>query len=366
MITQETINRGGSKLEITRAIIEQELDIPTPRSIWKYSSQNLATLKKDFEAMKKPVIVRGSHPNDYHGFIDIVPTRRDIKDWNKLEFAVAQIEWEIQQNPDVKVHCEDWHQPYTPEVHVLVQEQSPSKYLGSMIRHPHTRELHIEWEDITDRQLPKNCADTRGDNLKICDAFSDKEIGERDIKGLVEMYERLEKSGLLDTEWAYQVEFGFRPLLFFQARPFKKFRPAENFKVPFKFDSPNAIQNDICFGITPPEGIVLPFLDWDMFNCFSAHDKKPDTSEPYGLIQTGRHNGSPSTGMRLGNLAVFCSPQHEFGYLFHGNYRLLKQAEYSVIEPTLKLAYSTHLDVEKFSKARVISNGRSMSVLPEM
>ncbi len=32
MISQEQINRGGSKLEITRSLIETCVDIPTPRS----------------------------------------------------------------------------------------------------------------------------------------------------------------------------------------------------------------------------------------------------------------------------------------------------------------------------------------------
>jgi len=34
MINQEIINRGGSKLEVTRMALEKNLDIPIPNSSW--------------------------------------------------------------------------------------------------------------------------------------------------------------------------------------------------------------------------------------------------------------------------------------------------------------------------------------------
>jgi hypothetical protein len=204
MITQETINRGGSKLEFTRAIIERRLAVPVPVSAWRYCGQDLSILRKDFDAMKKPVIVRGSHPNDYHGFIDVVPTERDVKEWSQLEFSVRRIERQIQQNPDVRIHCEDWGQPYIPEVHILLQEQSPSQYIGSMIRHPHTREIHIEWYDISDKGLVKNCADTIENNLIVNDVSPLEEVTEGEIKEIIEMYKALESTGLLDPEWSHQ------------------------------------------------------------------------------------------------------------------------------------------------------------------
>jgi len=372
MITQETINRGGSKLEFTRAIIERRLAVPVPVSAWRYCGQDLSILRKDFDAMKKPVIVRGSHPNDYHGFIDVVPTERDVKEWSQLEFSVRRIERQIQQNPDVRIHCEDWGQPYIPEVHILLQEQSPSQYIGSMIRHPHTREIHIEWYDISDKGLVKNCADTIENNLIVNDVSPLEEVTEGEIKEIIEMYKALESTGLLDPEWAHQVEFGFKPSLFFQARPFKRFKPAESFEVPlFKH---NVIQGTReCFGITPAEGIVLPFsicgsmqptpLD-DQFS--NTHPGDADISKPYGLIRTGYPKKSYELGTRFGKLTSFCSPIVPNAYLYHGNYRLLKRAEFSVMDGSnLTRPANSKVALSRYKQARIISNGREMVVLPE-
>src|SRR3989339_215015 len=125
MITEEKIKRGGSKLEITREVLEGRLDIPVPISAWRYYGDDLAPLVNAFQGMKKPVIVRGSHPNDYHGFVDVVPTIRDVVSIPELEKAVRIIEDEV-KSEDVRIHCEDWKQPFTPEVHILMQEQSRS------------------------------------------------------------------------------------------------------------------------------------------------------------------------------------------------------------------------------------------------
>src|SRR3989338_3680674 len=132
MITPQLIQRGGSKLEITRALLEAGIDMPIPRSTWKYYGQSLDSILPEFNKMKKPVIVRGSHPNDYHGFIDVIPTVRDVETVQGLERAVKKIESRM-YDPTVKAHCDDWGQPYSPEVHILLQEQSPSPVFGSML-----------------------------------------------------------------------------------------------------------------------------------------------------------------------------------------------------------------------------------------
>jgi len=150
MISQNIIRRGGSKLEITRALIERNVGIPVPVSTWKYYGQDLDSIRRDFESMRKPVIVRGSHRNDYEGFIDVVPTYRNVNDFRELENAVRYIEGATESD-DVRVHCEDWDQPYTPKVHILVQEQSRSAIVGSMLRHPHDRkQLIIQYFDMND------------------------------------------------------------------------------------------------------------------------------------------------------------------------------------------------------------------------
>ncbi len=356
MITPEVINRGGSKLEITRALIESGADIPIPRSTWKYYGQNLDSILPEFERMKKPVIVRGSHKNDYQGFIDVIPTIKDVHNIRQLEDAVKYIE-QIMLIPDVKVHCEDWKQDYTPEVHILLQEQSPSSSIGSMIRHPHTRRVHIEYMNLGNS------------NKKYANVTENGEIennilseSEEKIKQMVDIYKKLEATGLLNETYSHHVEFGIDPLSFFQARAFKKYEPAKDFEIPDS-EYEVTIHSRECFGITPPEGISLPFF----CSHYEINPQKADITQPYGLVVYGRFEESPPRGIKFGNIMAFCSPHTDAGYLFHGNYRMMKKSRFSLSDRAslgLEFHRCKFLFAEQGEEFRVFSNGEHMKVIP--
>lgn len=370
MISQNLIERGGSKLEITRALLEGEVDIPIPYSTWKYYGQSLDSILSEVQKMPTPWIVRGSHRNDYHGLIDIVPTVRGISTLSGLENAVKLIEGET-ASQDFKAHCEDWKQPYTPEVHILIQSQSKSPIVGSMLRHPHDRkQLRIECNELGDKSGVSHS------KIGIFGDFhpnSHLKIGDDEIKKLIEMYEKLENSGVIDAEWAHQVEFGLGPLMFYQARPFKKFQPAtKNLDYDF-LDSLPHIRSEESFGIAPKEGIDVTFVVRDIPNLLgSSLTMDLPISEQYGLIVMGASRNSPPTGKKFGNLFVFCSSCHDFSYLFHGNYRLMKKADYSLIDIAVKKEgnlnfkpfYET-VDLSDFKDSKFFSDGRSGFIIPK-
>jgi hypothetical protein len=84
---------------------------------------------------------------------------------------------------------------------------------------------------------------------------------------LKRMYEKIEDSGILDPSYSYQVEFGLRPLSFFQARPFKKLEKAADFEVPrISVDEGIPyINSSLCFGITPKEGMEIQIIPVEGF-----------------------------------------------------------------------------------------------------
>jgi hypothetical protein len=365
MITQEKINRGGSKLEITRALIEAGLDneIPVPRSTYKYFGQSLDSILPEFHRMKKPVIVRGSHPNDYHGFIDVIPTKRDVTKISELEEAVREIE-QTAESEDVKVHCEDWNQPYSKEVHVLIQEQG-SSIVGSMLRHPNDKnQLRIEYFDIIDNINREPNSYASFDELGLSH-ISNIEISDNKISELMEMYKKLEKSGIIDTEWSHQVEFGLRPLMFYQARPFKKFQPKGDFSISYlHIPFGKIIRSEDCFGITPSEGIDLEFYFRDCHEFSPIFGAGLPLNRSYGLAITAKSRQSFSLGCKIGDIKVFCSPCLRNHYLSHFNYRFMKKAEISLISG---LHYSNcygKFNSEDFKEARVFADGKNGVVIP--
>jgi hypothetical protein len=362
MITTEKIQRGGSKLEITREILESGLDLPVPVSAWRYYGNDLAPLEAAFQRMKKPVIVRGSHKNDYHGFIDVVPTLNDVMTIHQLEKAVKIIESEV-QSEEVQIHCADWQQPFTPEVHILMQEQSPSPLNGSMLRHPHKKEgYYVQYRNMRDIERWRNPVSYARQNIPMEDFFQAEShlgVSEDEVKQAISMFQKLEASGVLEKDWAYQVEFGLEPLMFFQARPFKKIEPALSFEIP-AFE--NAVESYDAFGITPPEGVELEFLvctPSTLFNKNGFNQQRKDLPKNIGIYQSRRFEpgDSPAKGLRVGNLMCFYSPCSFDNFLFHENYRFMKQAEVSFLRSVPHQLYQNF-------RARIISNGDSGAIIP--
>ena len=346
MISQEIINRGGSKLEITRAIIEGglSLDIPVPNSVWLYDSdaRDPRVVAEAVKELHSTLIVRGSHPNDYHGYIDVIPTHRNVRDRSQLEEAVQDILVKTASD-DTRKHATDWGQPFSPQVHLLIQEQSPSTIIGSMIRHPHDKkQLRIQYADLKRRHgdfrdiYSFANTDKRGELIHEPQMTG---IIDAEILQLIAMYERLEKSGILDPKWSYQVEFGLRPLMFFQARPFKKFQRGGKFDVPETYGQTYPYMTfDDAFGITPPDGLPVTFhpASWEHFSCDDMVLQPIQKGERYSLILVSKLSESPETRFNLGNLVAFVSPCESWDYLYHGNYRFMKKADHSCIRIWLR------------------------------
>jgi len=367
MLSELVINAGGSKLEITRAIIETGLDIPVPRSIWKYSHQDFSSATGSdgvrilkLRDLEYPLIIRGSHPNDYHGFIDVVSTFRDVSPSN-VEQKILMIEQALLRD-DVKYHCDDWNQEPSPEVHILIQEQSRSPIIGSMMRHPHDKSIiMVEYADIRLRDHIRfhfrehnSFALIYQDERK--NRYYDRcNISQSEIDELVEMYEKLEKSGILNPEWTHQVEFGLKPLLFFQARPFKKYQAPANFEIP-KNNSDIDLQTNCVFGITPEEGIKVPYsqlFTLPEMRRFSTGDIP--RSEPYAIVLGDNPQEPLETSQRLGNLKMIITGLGAGQIQSHSIYRFMKKADYSVNCSELNSRFWRILD--KNDRVRLISNG---------
>lgn len=379
MITAEKIKRGGSKLEITREILESGLDIPVPVSAWRYYGNDLAPLESAFQKMKKPVIVRGSHQNDYHGFIDVVPTIREVNTLPELGKAVKIIESGV-QSQDVQIHCGDWQQPFTPEVHILMQEQSPSPLNGSMLRHPHKQAgYYLQYRDITDNGPSRYPCSYIVQGIVYDDYFhffswlelpNEKKMAKQGI----EMFKKLEACGVLEKDLAYQVEFGLDPLLFFQARPFKRLQSAQDFKIPMDLNQLAITSSDV-FGITSEEGVELDCLIYDEQNLRTRgwgrdfNKERAQIKGGFGLIQIQKfqHLYSSPINLKLGDLSFYRSPCQAYDFLFHENYRFMKKADISFADTFVTGQgdrSSSYYQFGDFKKVRVISNGNKGIAIP--
>lgn len=129
------IERGGGKLESQRALAEAGFPVPKSRYLYYPDLSDKSLITASFDELSKPIIVRGSHPNDWHGYIDVLPTFT-VETEEGLQLAIRKIQMAAASEA-LRIHAQDWGQPFTPEVHVLAQELSSSTIRGSMLRHPH-------------------------------------------------------------------------------------------------------------------------------------------------------------------------------------------------------------------------------------
>lgn len=371
MITPEAIARGGGKLEVTRALIEADLGLPIPRSAWRYAHEPLSVLREEFRAMRKPVIVRGSHPNDYEGFVDVVPTVKGVDSWSGLERAVATIEKKM-RGEDVRIHAADWGQSYSPETHILVQEQSPSPIAGTMLRHPHTGDFYIQYADM-EEWLSGEPFRSPFSFMFIGHDFSSElswlGLPAEEVAEAAHLYAAVENAGVIDPRTTLKVEFGLSPLRFYQANPAMTKRPAEDFELPDVYDSQAPfLFPGVVFGITPPDGVELEFKTLDL-GCFpqTGGISLPPQS-PYGLFTVGKSQRSLRNEVRFGNLHAFVSSCTEVDFLAHAQYRLLKKAHIGFVEPIVRGNDGGRLpsvdSLNEFRESRVFSNGRHGLIVP--
>jgi hypothetical protein len=95
-------------------------------------------------------ILRGSHPNDHEGLVDILETDKVIG-FEKPEGVVMDTFWnniscmrDNADHPEVHKYSEFEGQPYDGKIGIAVQPFNPSKFgNGSIIEHPHERETYL-------------------------------------------------------------------------------------------------------------------------------------------------------------------------------------------------------------------------------
>jgi hypothetical protein len=330
--------------------------------------------------MEKPIIVRGSHPNDYHGFVDVVPTYRNVETFTELEKRIQEAE-NFMKRREVKVHCEDWGQPYSEEIHFLIQEQG-SNIVGSSLRHPHTRDLHIEYVELIKNIIMNypspliKFIDIKEGRTELPMCIMGDEEQTKIAKEVIELYEKLENSGILDPSFSQQIEFGLNPLMFYQARPFKKFQPVQNFEMPPLEKNEPFIWAPLVFGITPKEGIELNFKMIKITDLLGPLPHFGKSGKNYGLVVMREFRKSPPLNKKFNNLTIYCS-YCPFGklYLTHANYRSMKKTEYSMIGITIISTNNSISEINSdqiifeeqaklFKKSRFFSNGESSRLIP--
>lgn len=263
MLSNEEIQKYGGKVAILNHMGERIPSLSIPRYVVKSHGDPTKSLKSDFNAMRKPVIVRSSSPYEYGDFEGIFDSVRDVDSFDGLERAVRTVEESAVSNR-AKKYAKQNGFSIDGKMHVILQEQSPSIFNGAMMRHPNNPDIifinYLSGRGANSQDYHSYAHSESGDadNLPDSGFFSKHQVSEQTARLLVEKYKQIEAETDISKDHSLFVEFGLEPFAVYQARPFKKFETAD-FEVPLESSDDN-MESNFAFGITPPEGIVLPVV----------------------------------------------------------------------------------------------------------
>lgn len=263
MLPKEEIQEYGGKGAIVNHIKEKIPDMPIPNYFFMQPEQDVQSILSEYDQLEKPVIVRSSSPEEYGDFEGIFESQGDVADKEELRNAVRQVRKSAESDRAKTYAQQNGFDKISP-LKLIIQEQYNSHYCGAMMRHPNNPDLifisYFSGKEKADKDYHRLLFKEPTKNTKNFNyVFISKGVGKKTTDFLVEKYKQIESLTQIAEGYSLFVEFGLDPFALYQARPFKKIETAD-FELPEDKINDNYIWSDFAFGITPPEGIVLPVV----------------------------------------------------------------------------------------------------------
>lgn len=235
--------------------------------------------KVDFSNQK---IVRGCHPLDFFGMVDVIPTKVGVYGREEVRKSVDEVlkkakSKEVRNFVNYEFDLTKQGLSFDGEIGILVQDQFNYIYdlweyapvIGSIVEHPHEKGIY-RISIGQDKFLNEAVSNKEGRCLGIMDRYSrdfkSSHIDPQLAKDTILLYKQIQDSGLVPDGYSFQMEFGYgkdeddnRKINLFQARLFKPHEPKADFEPDCRFMSlPYG-----AFGITPESGIEIKLAPLD-------------------------------------------------------------------------------------------------------
>lgn len=322
---------------------------------------------------ERSVIVRGSHPNDHEGLVDVLYTLKGVSSVEGVESAIKDIITKANLQEVFKYSA--WEgQPYDGKIRMLVARQLRSfdgsvPLTGLVVEHPHQRgtyiiettvplppSSHTELERIVVQEGSVVQTMRANTPVELKRLWGLDKIGE--VEEVLALYRKVQAAGFIPPYMSAQMEYGYTntpergkaKAQFFQARPFKKYETP-----PFEVNE-GKDGKFMCFGATPPEGIVLAVRSM-------AKGVYPDELDE--ILKERKHyvlanqSAQPLNFLPRNFKAYVTLGEHHWS-LAHQHFRWVRKAEVSLMDgDDAQRICSRAL---KADKVRVTSNGLTYRV----
>jgi len=232
--------------------------------------------------MSKRKIVRGCHPLDVHGMVDVIYTAVDQRDIRQVRDAIRKI-LDVAQDPKVHSYMEyESGKPFDGKVGILVQNYYGTER-GSIIEHPHEKGTYrVEYVNpsITSKEIVDTyIADETGKAFDVWVARlapkteklykNRQDLEPSRMQQIIALYRNIQETGLMPSTHSFQMEYGAtsNDIMFYQARLFRPYERQAEFsvKVDLRNKDPEGLTSAVTpynvFGITPEQGIEFKVVD---------------------------------------------------------------------------------------------------------
>ncbi len=293
----------------------------------------------------KRKIVRGCHPLDVNGMVDVVCTCPDQRDIREVRGAIGKV-LSVAQDADVRSYMEyESGKPFDGKVGVLVQNYY-GKERGSIIEHPHERGVyrveHVTPTISSHENVDTYIADETGQAFDVWTARlapeADKLYKEKQdlaasrIQQIITLYRKIQETGLMPSTHSFQMEFGAtsEEIMFYQARLFKPFEPKADFPIELGgFDENDTGWKSVVtpynvFGITPEKGTEFKLID---LTAEAVEEHKGNESLAYKHGAFFRHL---SLGLEVQPRNMKAYLPRDEALLEHGHYRWMQKSPLTI------------------------------------
>jgi hypothetical protein len=359
---EKLVQKYGAKAGVLMYVAQELPDIPQLPMVVKMPDESIDDFIRRIDAanMGLPILLRSSAVAELYGYegdfltewVDGSEKVYTISE-ETLEFIKQKIENVENSTKEFKDKPEHSHLP--DKINVIAVEQASSRFYGTFIKHPNQDEVYIfsvrkslsPTLSTFDYAPERGVRETGGDLGKYV-----KEVEEK-LEKILLWYDRIASLPLMDSDWAYQIEFGLAPNYLFQVRPFKPIVKAD-----FEVKRKEEFGDPLVIGVTSKEGIDVR-VETGLYDAFMSHEVLNPKNEPSVLVDSLRRMAKHA-GL-LPNLQANLLYDRE-GMLTHDDIKAMRRAQVSILYPEQRGSFSFFWKLKQNKWINIVSDGKNIDI----
>jgi len=285
MFTQDELKANGAKKGLLEYIVSCDPLVPVPETVLPSQIGSGTIVRSDhwrefdlFEGIFDSVVV-GRKFYGNNGSHALLSDPQQILDYMHFkEIGVEQVDRVARYKRHVfEEYCSGLSldpEEVLGEFSYFVQKKVDARTTGTIFAHPHDPCRYLVYADGIGNMGDYNVffiVDVKDDDFSVMvennnggfppDMFDEimdyAPMTITELKDIVALYQKVHSFPKFTDEYVYMMEFSVDPTCVFQMRQFRK-KETSNFDCSWAHEK-NVYTTDVVFGLTPPEGIVLPY-----------------------------------------------------------------------------------------------------------